>query len=327
MEKQYILPSHNIPLTLAAEVLSYLQSKPTASNSDLVRYTEKSISYISSCRMILELLDLPMEKNNKDTQKFELELISDNKQKRIFMRKAVQEFEPFITFISYCKNGNTIEDAARKVFVFFNFKNKSARFLESMFIKWGKDLDIFVIKHHNIDINSNIEIQIDAINNINGDDLNNEISIRIYISNMISPDTYGFLSKIEVKELVDSFLKEKTDPRNAVECAGRAFEDFLRRISNLSKVDVSKKNGISQVSNALYNNKDSSGKINSIIHTKQEKISLSIGAIRNMAGHSLEAKTMERWELSTISAHSFINLVLISIKSIYNYVIKNTFSL
>ncbi len=46
--------------------------------------------------------------------------------------------------------------------------------------------------------------------------------------------------------LVDAYKKCTTDARGAIECAGRAFEGFLRRIASTVGVDVSGKNGIGQ---------------------------------------------------------------------------------
>lgn len=80
------------------------------------------------------------------------------------------------------------------------------------------------------------------------------------------------------------------------------------------------KNGIGQVINALYNHKDNLGASDNKIHNKQSSIGAAIGDIRNMAGHSLEARTMERWDLTSHSAKMYIELTLSTIKSVNEYV-------
>lgn len=115
------------------------------------------------------------------------------------------------------------------------------------------------------------------------------------------------------------------DARGAIECAGRAFEDFLRRTASTVGVDVSGKNGIGQVINALYNNRNASGIIENKIHNKQSTIGSAIGDIRNMAGHSMEARTLERWDLTNNSAKLYIELVLATIQSIYSYTNDSTY--
>ena len=125
--------------------------------------------------------------------------------------------------------------------------------------------------------------------------------------------------------MVNGYKKCEIDARGAIECAGRAFEDFMRRISLYVGVNVSVKNGIGQVVNALYNNKDGAGVLDNKLHSKQSSIGTAIADIRNMAGHGLEARTMERWELTPHSAKIYIGLVLSLIKSVYEYVYKTQY--
>ena len=85
-------------------------------------------------------------------------------------------------------------------------------------------------------------------------------------------------------------------------------------------LNVSGKNGIGQVINALYNYRNSLGLLDNKLHSKQASIGAAIGDIRNMAGHSLEARTMERWDLTSHSAKMYIEFTLSTIKSIHEYV-------
>ena len=58
---------------------------------------------------------------------------------------------------------------------------------------------------------------------------------------------------------------------------------------------------------------------------KQYNISQAAGDIRNMAGHSKEAKSMERWEMSSAGANAYTQLVVTLIKSLYYYVLQSRY--
>lgn len=148
----------------------------------------------------------------------------------------------------------------------------------------------------------------------------------MYISDILSTDIFSTLTLAEVEELVDAYQKCSTDARGAIECAGRAFEDFLRRIAPMIGIDVRRKNGIAEVINALYNNRNASNINYNKIHSKQQNIGVTIADIRNMAGHSMEARTMERWDLTTHSAKVYIKLVLSIMRSIHSYTYSPTYA-
>lgn len=143
---------------------------------------------------------------------------------------------------------------------------------------------------------------------------------------MLSTDIFSTLTSAEVEELVAAYKKCPADARGSIECAGRAFEDFLRRIAPTVGIDVSRKNGIAEVINALFNNRDASNVNYNKIHNKQQNIGLANADIRNMAGHSREARTMERWNLTTHSAKMYVELVLLTLRSIHSYTQSSTYT-
>jgi len=312
------LPSHNVPLLLIADVLCYICNNSSSNIKELQRFTNKSEAYIRSCLTICKLLSICDEDGNVNSFANSLGRTPNNELKLNVMRKFIQEYEPFVTFIQYHMHGTTPEESARKVYVSYRFEGKDHNFLKDLFISWGITTGIFSSTVNGIKLEEIIRTQLSEISTLNIN-LDDDMAIRIYISDILSADIFSTLTSAEVEELVGAFKKCNTDARGAIECAGRAFEDFLRRTSPPVGIDVSGKNGIGQVINALYNNRNTSGINENKIHNKQQSIGSAIGDIRNMAGHSMEARTMERWDLTIHSAKMYIELVLSSIRSIHSY--------
>lgn len=320
------LPSHNVPLYLIVDVLCYINSNSSSDIEELKRFTSKSDAYIRSSLTICKLLGIIDEDGKVNSFANSIGRTPNNELKLNIMRKFIQEYEPFITFIQYHLNGATLEESARKVYVSYRLEGKDHNFLKDLFMSWGTTTGIFTNDAIGITLEETIRTQLSTINTL---DINlaDDMAIRIYISNTLTADIFSTLTSAEVEELVDAYKKCSTDARGAFECAGRAFEDFLRRIAPTAGIDVSRKSGISEVINALYNNRDASNVNHNIIHNKQQNIGVAIADIRNMAGHSREARTMERWDLTTHSAKMYIELVLSTIRSIHSYTKSSIYTL
>lgn len=313
------LPSHNVPLLLVADVLCYVNDTGSLKLEDLRAFTDKSEAYIRSSLAICRLLNILDDAQQMDPFVESLGKTPNEELKIKVMRKFIQEYEPFVTFIQYHLNDSTLEESARKVYVSYAFEGKDYKFLKDLFVSWGITTGIFMLAEDSIILGEAIKTQLSKVNQLNLC-LDDDMAIRLYIGNVLGADVFSTLSSAEIEELVDSYKKCRTDARGTIECAGRAFEDFLRRSANTIGVDVSSKNGIGQIVNALYNNKDASGLLDNKIHSKQTSIGSAIGDIRNMAGHSLEARTLERWTLTSHSAQLYIELVLSTMRSIHLYI-------
>lgn len=316
------LPSHNVPLLLVADVVCYVNNNGSSGIEDLKSFTNKSDAYIRSCLAICKLLDIIHDDGTIASFVNELGKTPSEPIKLNVMRKFVQEYEPFITFIQYHLNGESLEDSARKVYTTFKFEGKDFLFLKDLFLSWGSSTSIYTLSKEGFVLEDAIYTKLKDVVSLNLN-LDDDMAIRIYIGNILDGDVFSSLLPAEIEELVGAYKKCETDPRGAIECAGRAFEDFLRRISVEIHVDVSGKNGIGQIVNALYNNKKALGVLDNRIHSKQLSIGAAIADIRNMAGHSLEARTLERWELTSHSAKMYIEMVLSEIRSISDYTQKS----
>jgi hypothetical protein len=238
-------------------------------------------------------------------------------------RSWLQRFEPFTIFMQYVSSGDSTSIAAKKMSSFY-ILNRSVDSIEKLLVAWGKGTGILdnsgklcISKFQTFSFAKVDELRTDS---------ERDIAIRVYLTESLTTEVYAWLEHDEIEELVSGLKKYSTDPRGTIECACRAFEDILRRIACIHELDVSKQNGISQVANYLYSHKDVDGNSQRSILAKQHNICQAIGDIRNMAGHSKEAKTMERWDISILGASGLIPIVVALIKSLYLYSIRGIYT-
>lgn len=314
------LPSHKVPLTIVADIITFIAEKPTSKLEDIMLYTNKSKSYITSGLRIAKMLEIITD-DEQDTKyvvkKEAMNALGKTPSVEIkinIMRKYIQQYEPFISFVQFCMNDNTVTEAAQKVFALYNFKGKNFEMLRDLFTSWGNTTEIFSIESDKIVLDSIIDAEFKRIESPYLA-LDNDMAIRLYIGNRLGTDLSALMDPVDIDELTNALKKYHKESREAIGCAGRAFENYLRRIAINVGVDVSTKNGITQIIEFVKSNKK--------IHSKHNSIGGSIGAIRNMSGHGVDPKELEPWELTPQSALAFIELVISTIRSLYMFINRN----
>lgn len=316
------LPTNDVPLTLVADIVTYLgNDKVSISDIDKIQnYTGYGKTYVKSGITIAKMLELIDEEKssdmfivNNDVSKMLGTTPNDNIKNEV-IRKYIQMYKPFVTFVEFCINDNIPLEAARKVYSLYNFCDKDFKFLYKLFISWGESTNIF--SHKDSKINLSKDINDKYVRHVSEDlSLNDDMAIRIHIRERLGEETSNFIEESDMDELINALKKYKDEPRDSISASGRAFENFLRRISVKVSVDVTRKNGITQIINFIQSNNK--------IHSKQNSIGVGLGAIRNMSGHGIDPAEYEPWDLSAQSALAYTELVLSSMKSIYLYLEKN----
>lgn len=314
------LPSHKVPLTLVADIVTFILEKPKAKTGDIMQFTGKGKSYVNSGLKIAKMLDIIDENMitgysvDKDA-KNALSSTPNNNIKINVMRKYIQNYEPFIIFVKLCINDNAASDSARKIYTLYNFEGKDYIMLKDLFFAWGTTTNIFTINSNKIILNKEIDTELKKTE-LPFLSLDSDIAIKLYIINRLGEEISATMDLVDINELTDAFKKYADNPRDSIACAGRAFENYLRRIANNIQIDVTKLNGITQIINTIYSNKK--------IHSKQNSIGSAIGTIRNMSGHGVDPKELEPWTLRSESALTYIEIVLSTIISINSYLNNNT---
>lgn len=249
---------------------------------------------------------------------------SDLEEQKQWFRKSLQSYDPFLEFIDFMNKGDAPSKAIQKVIEIYEIKRKSKDVLWS-FQNWGVFSGIF--KNKNFELSESIKtLKPSKIAEL--DLLDNELKAKIWVKKVLE-NAYDYLKEHE--SLIKSILNTKNDPRDSIKLAGEVLEDILRKIAMDKKVDVSKKNGISEIAEELRENKIIASKHIGILKGIQvfldRDIFDNLSSFRNMAHHSIDKYEMKKWELSEELALSYVIQVILCIKSLYYYVIENQLKL
>jgi hypothetical protein len=311
------LPSHKVPLSLVADIVTFIAEKPQSNTEEIMAYTGKSRSYITSGLRVAKILGIVNDDTGYNVQKEAISALGKTPSIDIkinVMRKLIQEYEPFILFVQFCMNDNAPSEAARKVFTLYDFEGKDSEMLKDLFLAWGISTGIFKVKADKLELEDSIDTVYKKLGTP-AFSLDDDMAIRIYIAERLGTELSVLIDPVDIGELTDAFKKYRTEPRDAIGCAGRAFENYLRRLAIPLEVDVVKKNGITQIIEALQSNRK--------IHSKHNSVGIGIGAIRNMSGHGVDPKDLEPWELIPSSALAYIELVISTIRSLHLFTKKS----
>ena len=204
--------------------------------------------------------------------------------------------------------------------------NRKEEDIQWIFRNWGSFAGIFKEKRGVFEFSDNIQqptppkiVELTEI-------LNNELKSKIWIKNVIG-DAFKYLSEGEFNTLVKSMLEFEKDSRNSIRNAGEILEDFLRILAKIRNIDMSKRNGIFEIAEELRKNKVIASKHVGILKGLQifldRDIFNGLSAFRNMSHHGIDKKEEKKWELSSELALTYIIQVILCIKSLYFYSIKN----
>jgi hypothetical protein len=321
--KESVLPRHLISMQMVLAVVEGVFHKHGASSSELARYSGKSEAYTDSAVLVARQLGMIYKLDEGGyavTQECKGDLEGVSTVAKEVFRKYLQRYQPFLSFMTFVTRGNTSDDAARKVSVIYSFGEKS-EFIRKLFERWGIAIGVLGKDPRKgvVPLVSQVEIDTEQVERIRKA-LDSEISAKIYLSERLGDEAFKYLHHDEIEELTTAIQKFPNDMRAAIESAGRAYEDFLRRLAQDHRVSVSKRRGIIEVANALR----ATSKGIELIHDKHLRMSHFIGTIRTAAAHSKEAKTMERWELTPEAALEVVLVTLSAIRSVYSYVKHGT---
>ena len=318
------MTEHNILYVPSEKIIEtvecvYYSKAPGATKKTICAYLKTNTEY--GRRASIMALQLGFVKQNKKI--FETidsnDLIKANvQQKPIIFRKQLQKFEPFILFLTFLSKGNSIEDAIRKVKVIYsiatNEKDIRLAFLNwgiySQLIKYDETNNLVTLKFPTEDLS--MEYLKTLVKSLESD-----IKTRIYLAEKLTEIPFGFLQPEEIEFFVKALQLHEKDPRHAIDDAGRAFEDYLRRLATNKGYDVSDKSGISEIAQVI------GGQNPKLIHAKHLHMCNCLGAIRVAAAHSKDKSTMDFWKISPDLAIEIILLIISTVRSIHYFVDNN----
>jgi len=302
----------------AVECVYY--SKPPGATKEMINaYLKTNVEYARKAS-IMALQFGFIKQNKKIFESLDSnDLIKANKEQRpIIFRKHLQKFEPFILFITLISKGDSIEGAVRKVKVIYSITTKE-KDIRLAFLNWGIYSKLFEYDKNKDTINlkfSTEDLSLEYLKKLIKS-LESDIKTRIYLAEKLTEIPFGFLQAEEVEYFIKALQIHEKDPRHAIDDAGRAFEDYLRRLATDKGYDVSNKNGISEIAQVI------GGQNPKLIHVKHLHLCNCLGAIRVAAAHSKDKLTMEFWKISPDLSLEVILLIISTIRSIHYFVNNN----
>lgn len=278
----------------------------------LSTYTGKTETYIRRAISLGTQLNLFQSNSKKLTlSSFCNSMLKGvNNESNIVFREAIFSFKPYIQFIEFISNGDSIENSIKKIKAIYNLQNDE-KIISKTFKNFSKFLNL-ELNPEKLSVSFQKNSDMKRINKILSA-IEDKFHSEIIVSEKLDSPCYNFLTDAERYLLVDAFTKFNKNPRNAIDDAAGAFESFLRRVGNDNQIDLSDLNGIDEISQRL------SSKKNRIILSEHGKMCAFIAAFRNPSTHKVHKHSLEHWEINSDTSVEILLLILTSIRSIYYF--------
>lgn len=237
-----------------------------------------------------------------------------NSEIRFYLRKALISYRPFEAVCEGLALNESLSVAIRKASVLLEINDEGEeRF--NILMKWGRDLGVLTQENGDVGLTIDIgTIESSAETSIiTNEDIESEVKARLYISLKLGRELYNILAENERLLLAQAVLKFASDPDDAIEKSGQALENFLREAATAKglRQEASKLNGSSQLGNLLASQ--------GLIHSHHQKTIDAVSMFRNAKVHNKDKKTLTPWELTPLASFSSVLGVLLTLKSLHEY--------
>lgn len=260
--------------------------------------------------------------------------VKTDEQKGAVFKEFLQEFDPFVLYLSLMQDGNDSASAAARTCAILKIKPMLKQEINTL-SKWGVYAEILEETEGSITISAKIrkrfiDRKVKSLKKLI-DALNGKIAGRTFLRSFLGQEIYSFLPKAIIADLVDAIEDAINKPEDSVTKMGTAFEDYLKHYAKSTGLSlVTSKGGsisaIGPVLKLLRNN----GKISKYQEDVLKGLEVftckdlfdGLRVYRNLGHHGLDPIEDARWSLSTEVALVGIFQLLISIRSTYQFGIK-----
>ena len=231
-------------------------------------------------------------------------------------RRALQAFRPFEVLCEGLALGEPSEEAIRKTRLLLGLDPGEEAKLRIL-IRWAGDTGL--VEDHD----GTLAIRSDLVSDTPQDsglptqaELDSRMKARLYNSKKLGQPANNFLDEVDRGLLADALSWCQRKPKDSIEAAGQALEDFLRQVAvacNLQR-EAQKCSGSGQLANLLH----TAG----VIHSHHQKLVDSVGAIRNAKTHKKDKKNLAPWKITAEAALAAVEMNLVAIRSVYEFVFQ-----
>jgi hypothetical protein len=231
----------------------------------------------------------------------------------LVIRHALQGSRPFEALCEGLALGEDAATASRKAALALGLDGVASERL-AILLRWGVDLGILEDSDDGLRLRP--ELQVSAVPGtplLSTADLESEARARLYNARQLGRVANNYLDETDRKLLADALLAYVAKPRDSVEKAGQAVEDFLREVAGDQGLasDAGKLNGIGQLANLLHTK--------GVIHNHHQKLADAVSTARNAAAHRKDKKTMTPWTITPLAAFTAYSTALTVIRSVHQY--------
>lgn len=294
-------------------VVDYVVMEPEADVAACAAFADISTDHASAALAAAALLELIEARSagGYSPAGWTTELLANGStdQKRQIFRAHLERFEPFAYVRLRMLQGFDILQACREAKARFDLEPAPA-VIRDVFSGWGVFARSFVGDPPGPDTSSGIDSPlatvIDPI-------LDAGATAEEFVSDALTPALYVALDQGVRDNLllgVRRFLA-KEEARSVGQPLGIAFEDFLRGVADQHGVDVSSKNGITEVGTELRSKRK--------IAKKHLGLIQAIGSIRIAIEHGIDSDEGKEWQITTQGVRLLISTAMLAVKSISSY--------
>lgn len=245
---------------------------------------------------------------------------SSSEQKIRLLRSRLQQYKPFIAFVSSLIQGSSPDRAAKQVKVLYQM-DITAEDLNTQLLKLGKYVEIF--DEAGDDDGISFEINTDVVTDEYIHNLSTAVKsslvARLFLEKRLNEEIIGYMDEETVDELVNAVEIFWDRPRSAIAAAGRAIEDFQRDLGNdygQNPQRYQNANGISELADQL--------KGEGLVLSRHVHGGKYLGGMRNPSGgHGKDPQTLDRWDVSEEVAFGYILASIHYVRSLYAYVVQD----
>jgi hypothetical protein len=294
-------------------VVDYVIMEPKADAAACATFADVSPEHAKAALAAAELLGLIESKSGGSyfPADWTTELLAHGStdQKRQIFRARLERFEPFAYVRLRVLQGFDILQACREAKTRFDLAPAPA-VIRDVFSGWAVFARSFVGDPPAPDTSSGIDSPLAAVID---PILDAGATAEEFVSDSLTAAVYvGLDQSVRDKLLlgVRRFLARE-EPRSIGQPLGIAFEDFLRGVASVHGIDVSRKNGITEVGTELRKHAKVTKKHLGLIQT--------VGAIRIAIEHGIDSDEGKGWQITVQGLRLLISTTMLAIKSISSY--------
>lgn len=308
---------YDVSAEFIMDVAKVISSAPYPLNKNDVKESfDRSNVYINSA--INQGFQLGLIKINDNDEFFSSEKYSSlikqsiRSQHPIQFRSALQKYPPFLLYVDFISKGYSSKESANIVKGILRIKT-AVKIIEKSLKNWGKYAELIIEEKNSVMIpEAKDGLPSEYVTNLLKA-LQAELQASIFLIETMSPQAYAYLSQknVGIENFTQSLLIYEKNPKHSANLSCQTYEHFLFKLGEDARIDVSKCNGIGQLTSELRSN-------NTILKNHMH-LSNAVGALRNMAHHDPDKETGKLWNFSPQGGIITALLIPTMIRSIYGY--------